>query len=111
MATKLGNFPSTHDLVHGLAPDEGNNLFGISAESNHLVRINANNGFVTPVGHLGTLVNSKHGLTWSETMQTLFAVNLDPGECRVALHGQHRERRGNLPSDVDGWHPVQHRGC
>ena len=91
--TWLGQFPMETTQIYGIAPDEGSGLFGVSANSGSLLRINPNNAHVTVVGGLGLENVGAHGLTWSEsqgrlyfveaTTDGLYDVDLDTGEATL----------------------------
>lgn len=74
IGTKVGSYPNGLGMVNGIAPDEGNDLFGISGQANKLIRIDADTAAVTEVGDLGGSWGT-HGLTWSEGDQTLYGIN------------------------------------
>lgn len=74
VATKIGSYPMGFGGVNGIAPDEGNDLFGISGMANKLIRIDADTAAVTEVGDLGGNWGT-HGLTWSEGDMTLYGIN------------------------------------
>lgn len=69
--TQIGAFG--HPQIFGIAPDEGNELFGFSAQANALVRIDTQTGQTTEVGQVGFMFG-KHGAAWSEQDQTLYFV-------------------------------------
>lgn len=71
----LGEVPEEHRLVFGIAPDESDGLFGVSATSGSLLRIDTDTAEVAVVGSLGLSEISNHGLTWSEVEQQLYFIN------------------------------------
>jgi len=74
VATMIGTYPQGFGGVNGIAPDEGDDLFGISGMANKLIRIDADTAAVTEVGDLGGDWGT-HGLTWSEGDMTLYGIN------------------------------------
>ncbi len=60
--------------VFGISPDEGNDLFGLSAAADQLIRIDANTGMGTSVGPLGSDWFTL-GVTWDEQGQRLLGLN------------------------------------
>lgn len=82
----IGAFPNGLGGINGIAPDEGNELFGFSAEAEALVRINTQTAEVTEVGPVGFSFGT-HGAAWSEadqilyllTKSTLFTVDTQTG--------------------------------
>lgn len=70
-ATVVGEYPPGFNGINGIAPDEGNGLFGFSSQANALVRIDPDTAAVTEVGKVGFVFNT-HGAAWSEQDQTLY---------------------------------------
>ncbi|MEM6994873.1 MAG: hypothetical protein AAF721_30445 [Myxococcota bacterium] len=70
----IGDFPLGTRQIYGIAPDEGDGLFGISAAARALVRIDTETAEPTIVGELGLEVVTSHGLAWSEASGQLLMV-------------------------------------
>jgi hypothetical protein len=71
--TVIGPFPNEYASIYGIAPDEGNELFGFSAQADALVRIDTQTAQTTEVGKVG-FAFAKHGAAWSEQDQILYFV-------------------------------------
>ena len=72
-ATLVGNFGFSD--VYAIAPDEGNDLFGLDSETDSVLRIDANTGAGTLVGPIGEDWNAV-GLTWNEDTSQLIALDI-----------------------------------
>jgi hypothetical protein len=70
-STKLGQF--NHSGIYGIAPDDGEDLFGISANADSLVRIDSETGETTEIGPLGISIYT-HGATWFDDEDLIYAV-------------------------------------
>ncbi len=66
--------PIGFSQVYGIAPDEGNDLFGLDAATDVLLRIDATTGVGTEVGGLGSNWSTL-GVTWDEAAQQILGVN------------------------------------
>lgn len=71
---RMGGF-GNNGSIYGITPDEGNGLFGVSANSSNLVRINPDTGETTVVGPLGIGSFNQHGASWSAVDGVIYFVN------------------------------------
>ena len=71
---QIGVFSPGYGSIYGISPDEGDDLFGISAQANALVRIDSDTAKTTEIGPLGGIWGN-HGATWSEQEQRIYAIN------------------------------------
>ena len=74
VGTKIADYPKAQLGINGIAPDEENGLYGVSAASNSLLSINPDTGSLTPVGELSILLSGSHGATWVEEEQQLYLI-------------------------------------
>ncbi|MEM7155213.1 MAG: hypothetical protein AAF799_20360 [Myxococcota bacterium] len=72
-ATLVGDFGFAD--VYAIAPDEGNDLFGIDADTDSVLRIDADTGVGTVVGPIGEDWNAV-GLTLNEDTSQLLALDI-----------------------------------
>jgi len=70
----LGVFSPGLGSIYGIAPDEGEQLLGISAQAGALVRIDGLTAKTTEIGPLGGSWGT-HGATWSEAEGLVYAIN------------------------------------
>jgi hypothetical protein len=72
-ASEVGQFPPGFANIYGIAPDDGDELFGVSGEAEALVRIDTQTAQTTVVAQFEfDVVNN--GATWSEMDQALFLL-------------------------------------
>lgn len=72
-SVNIGKYPNGLGGINGIAPDEGNELFGFSANADALVRIDTQTAAVTEVGKVGFNFGT-HGAAWSEADQILYLL-------------------------------------
>lgn len=72
-SVEVGKYPNALAAINGIAPDEGNELFGFSANADALVRIDTATAAVTEIGKVGFNFGT-HGAAWSEQDQTLYLL-------------------------------------
>lgn len=72
LATNLG--PIGVSGVYGISPDEGNDLYGLSAVTNSLIHIDAMTVAASTIGPLGATWGNLGG-TWNEAEQQILGIN------------------------------------